>query len=165
MSFMNNVYLLTGGNMGDRLHYLQKAYQLVESKAGTIVKKSSIYETAAWGFTEQQAFLNQVLCIDTTLEPGELLQQLLAIELHLGRERLEKMGPRLIDIDILFFGNENVSTSNLVIPHPRIAQRRFVLTPLNEIASHFIHPVLNKTIHELLSVCTDQLEVKVYSAD
>jgi 2-amino-4-hydroxy-6-hydroxymethyldihydropteridine diphosphokinase len=145
---MNDNYLLTGGNVGNRLHYLQKAYELIESKVDAIVKKSSIYQTAPWGFTQQQPFLNQVLCITTTLEPAALLNQLLSIELQLGRQRMEKMGPRVIDIDILFYGNKVVSTPDLVIPHPRITERRFVLTPLNEIAPDFIHPVFNKTIRE-----------------
>lgn len=162
MRFMNDIYLLTGGNVGDRLQYLQKAYGLIKSKVDGVVKKSSIYETAPWGFTKQQPFLNQALCITTTLKPAELLHQLLCIELQLGRQRLEKMGPRVIDIDILFYGNEIISTLDLVVPHPRITERRFVLTPLNEIAPDFIHPVFNTTIHELLQVCADKLEVTVY---
>jgi 2-amino-4-hydroxy-6-hydroxymethyldihydropteridine diphosphokinase len=162
MSFMTDIYLLTGGNMGDRLHYLEKAFEFIESKVDAVVKKSSIYETAPWGFTEQQAFLNQVICVNTTLKPNELLQQLLSIELQLGRERSQKMGPRVIDIDILFYGNQIISTANLVVPHPRIAERRFVLTPLNEIAPDFIHPVFKKTVNQLLETCPDHLEVKVY---
>jgi 2-amino-4-hydroxy-6-hydroxymethyldihydropteridine diphosphokinase len=161
---MNEIFLLTGGNLGDRLEYLQKAYKLIESKVGTVLEKSSIYETAPWGYSEQQAFLNQVLCITTTLQPMELLQQLLCIELEMGRQRLEKMGPRVIDIDILFYGNQIISTPDLMVPHPRISERRFVLTPLGEIAPGFIHPVLKKTINELLEICSDQLEVKIYTA-
>jgi 2-amino-4-hydroxy-6-hydroxymethyldihydropteridine diphosphokinase len=161
---MNEIFLLTGGNLGDRLEYLQKAYKLIESKVGTVLEKSSIYETAPWGYSEQQAFLNQVLCITTTLQPMELLQQLLCIELEMGRQRLEKMGPRVIDIDILFYGNQIISTPDLIVPHPRISERRFVLTPLGEIAPDFIHPVLKKTINELLEICGDQLEVKFYTA-
>lgn len=159
---MNEIYLLTGGNMGDRMHYLQKASDLIEKEVGNVVKKSAIYETAAWGFTEQQAFLNQVLCITTILEPTELLQQLLLIELQLGRHRLQKMGPRVIDIDILFYGHQMTDTPDLMVPHPRIAERRFVLTPLNEIAPYLIHPGLHKSINELLRTCQDELEVKIY---
>jgi 2-amino-4-hydroxy-6-hydroxymethyldihydropteridine diphosphokinase len=157
---MNNVYLLTGGNIGDRLQNLEEACELIEEKAGKVVTRSSIYETAAWGKTDQASFLNQVLCITTPLAAEELLQELLAIELKLGRRRTEKMGPRTIDIDILFYGNEVISNSELEVPHPRMASRRFVLTPLEEIAAHFVHPVLHKTIHELLQECPDELEVK-----
>lgn len=158
--FMNNVYLLTGGNIGDRLQNLEEACELIEKKAGKVITRSSIYETAAWGMTDQASFLNQVLCITTPLAAEELLQELLAIELKLGRRRTEKMGPRTIDIDILFYGNEVISSSELEVPHPRMASRRFVLTPLDEIAAHFVHPVLHKTIHELLQECPDELEVK-----
>jgi 2-amino-4-hydroxy-6-hydroxymethyldihydropteridine diphosphokinase len=157
---MNEIYLLTGGNMGDRLHNLQIAAKLIEETAGPLVKKSAIYETAAWGFTDQPSFLNQVLCLTSILKAEDLLQKLLNIEMKLGRKRLQKMGPRVIDIDILFYGNQIISTPNLVVPHPRMAERRFVLTPLNEIAPDLVHPVLHKTIAELLKDCPDQLEVK-----
>lgn len=157
---MNNVYLLTGGNLGDRLQNLQQACEQVEKQVGTVLQKSSIYETAAWGFTNQPSFLNQVLFISTTLTAENLLQALLTIEQSQGRKRLQKMGPRIIDLDILFYNNEIISAQDLIVPHPQIANRRFVLTPLNEIAANFIHPVLQKTIHQLLEDCPDQLEVK-----
>lgn len=157
---MNEIYLLTGGNMGDRLHNLKQSLGLIEETVGAIVKRSSIYETAAWGFTEQPSFLNQVLCVTSTLGAETLLQKLLHIELELGRKRLQKMGPRLIDIDILFYGNQVISTPDLTVPHPRMAERRFVLTPLNEIAPDLVHPLLKKTIRQLLKDCPDQLEVK-----
>lgn len=160
---MNDIYLLTGGNMGDRLLNLQQACTKIEKKIGQVVKRSSVYETAAWGFTEQEPFLNQVISITSAFESKELLQQLLAIELELGRKRVVKMGPRIIDIDILFYGNQIISAPDLIVPHPRIAERRFVLIPLNEIAPHFIHPVFNKTISELLKICPDKLEVKMYN--
>jgi 2-amino-4-hydroxy-6-hydroxymethyldihydropteridine diphosphokinase len=162
--FMNDVYLLTGGNLGNRLHYLKKACDEIETKAGTVIRKSSVYETEPWGFTDQDAFLNQVLCIHTELEPEELLHTLLEIEIQLGRKRIEKMGPRVIDIDILFYGSNVISLADLNVPHPHIADRRFVLTPLNEIAADFIHPVHNKTVKELLQECKDQLQVKVHSS-
>ncbi len=144
------------------MQYLKKAYDLIEVAAGPVCKKSSVYETAPWGFANQQPFLNQVICINTTLAPEQLLEKLLGIELQMGRRRLEKMGPRVIDIDILFYRNYVVSQPDLIIPHPRIAERRFVLTPLNEIASAFVHPILEKTISELLQVCPDTLDVKIY---
>src|SRR4051812_32190165 len=138
---MNEIYLLTGGNIGDRLHNLQKASDLLEETVGRPVKKSAVYETAAWGMTDQPAFLNQVLVLHVDLNPKELLHQILSVEQEMGRKRLEKMGPRVIDIDILFFGTQVVQTPDLIVPHPRIAQRRFVLVPLNEIAPGFRHPV------------------------
>lgn len=160
---MNDAYLLTGGNMGDRLVSLQQACMKIEKQAGIVLKKSAVYETAAWGITDQNLFLNQVLLVSTSLPPQELLHTLLHIEQELGRKRIMKMGPRIIDIDILFYNNEIISTPVLTVPHPQIANRRFVLTPLNEIAPGFIHPGLQKTIAELLEICPDNLEVRKYS--
>lgn len=160
---MNDTYLLTGGNMGDRLSNLQLAYERVEKQVGTIIKKSGVYETEAWGKTDQSSFLNQVLLVSTSLSPDELLQTLLAIEQEMGRKRIEKMGPRIIDIDILFYNSYIISSPTLTVPHPQIANRRFVLTPLNEIAPRFVHPVLKKTITQLLQICPDKLEVKKYN--
>ncbi len=160
---MNEAYLLTGGNIGDRLMNLRQACLKIEKEAGTVLKKSAVYETAAWGLTAQNPFLNQVLLISTSLAPEELLQTLLNIEQQSGRKRMVKMGPRIIDIDILFYNNEIILSAGLTVPHPQIANRRFVLTPLNEIAAGFVHPALQKTIAELLETCPDNLEVKKYS--
>src|SRR4051812_45079808 len=102
---MNELYLLTGGNIGDRLLNLQLARELIATESGAILQKSGIYETAAWGITNQNSFLNQVLLVATILPAQELLQTLLGIEQKLGRQRIEKMGPRTIDIDILFYNN------------------------------------------------------------
>lgn len=159
---MNKAYLLTGGNIGDRLTYLLSAYQIIEKSVGEVLKKSSIYETEAWGLTNQNAFLNQVLLISTNLSAEELLEGVLNIEQQLGRKRFEKMGPRTIDIDIIFYNDDIIASPHLTIPHPRIAERRFVLTPISEIAPDFVHPVLKKTITQLLEICPDQLEVKKY---
>jgi 2-amino-4-hydroxy-6-hydroxymethyldihydropteridine diphosphokinase len=160
---MNDAYLLTGGNIGNRLVSLQQACMKIEKQAGIVLQKSAVYETAAWGVTDQNLFLNQVLLVSTSLPPEELLHTLLHIEQELGRKRIVKMGPRIIDIDILFYNNEIISTPVLTVPHPQIANRRFVLTPLNEIAPCFVHPGLQKTIAELLEICPDNLEVKKYS--
>ena len=157
---MNNVFLLTGGNIGDRLQYLQSAANEIEGQAGMIVQKSSIYETAAWGNTDQQPFLNQVLEINTNLTAERLLVTILDIEKTLGRERFERMGPRTIDIDIIFYSDQITSTATLQVPHPQLQNRRFVLTPLNEVASEFIHPHLKKSVSQLLAECSDSLEVK-----
>lgn len=156
---MNLVYLLIGGNLGDKEGNLLQAKQQINALCGAIIKSSSIYETAAWGITEQPDFLNQVILIETLLQPIELLSTLLQIEKTAGRERKEKFGPRVIDIDILFYNNLVVSSPDLEIPHPRIAERRFVLTPLVEIASDFIHPLLKKSLFELLEKTTDHLPV------
>lgn len=160
---MNEVYLLTGGNIGERQSYLELAKQAIESKCGTITALSSLYETAAWGLEDQSPFLNQVLKIQTGLSARELLTTILGIEKDLGRRRLEKYGPRIIDIDILFFNDDIIEFPDLIVPHPQMQNRRFVLTPLNEIAPVKIHPVLHKTVAELLAECPDPLTVNKIS--
>jgi 2-amino-4-hydroxy-6-hydroxymethyldihydropteridine diphosphokinase len=157
---MNKAYLLTGSNMGDREQNLDTARQWIEADCGKIIHASSIYETAAWGKTDQPAFLNQALEIHTALNAKQLIRHILKVEKNMGRVRDEKYGPRIIDIDILLFNNEIVSTSFLKVPHPEMQNRRFVLTPLAEIAAAVIHPVLNKKIEELLIDCPDKLPVK-----
>lgn len=157
---MNNVYLLIGGNMGDRLAMLKSATDLIQKYCGNIRLTSSIYETAAWGPIQQAPFLNQVIVINTLMLPEKLMQQLLDIEQQLGRTRTISMGPRSIDIDILYFNNEIFSTPDLTIPHPRIQDRRFVLVPLTEIAPEMQHPILQLTHTELLIQCTDNLPVQ-----
>ena len=156
---MNKAYLLTGGNLGDREANLKSAIKYIEQYCGTIVQKSSLYETAAWGLQYQPDFYNQVLLINTNLEASNLLEILLRIEYKMGRKREIKMGPRTIDIDILFFNDEIIKMPNLVIPHPRMQDRKFVLMPLAEIAPVFMHPVFHKTVIQLLEECTDNLNV------
>jgi 2-amino-4-hydroxy-6-hydroxymethyldihydropteridine diphosphokinase len=156
---MNKAYLLTGGNIGNREETLETALTLIRQYCGNIIAISSIYETAAWGKNDQPSFLNQALQIHTDLQPRRLLRQLLKIETRIGRVREEKYGPRIIDIDILFYNEEVHNYRLLKLPHPEIQNRRFVLVPLVEIAAEFIHPVLKKTIAELLAICPDKLEV------
>jgi 2-amino-4-hydroxy-6-hydroxymethyldihydropteridine diphosphokinase len=160
---MNRAFLLIGGNIGDRLSNLEKACVEIENSAGKIIRQSQVYETAAWGITEQPAFLNQVLLIETNKSATILLTILLQIEKNSGRIRTVKFGPRLIDIDILFFNNEVISIENLIIPHPELHKRRFALVPLHEIAPEFEHPVLHKTVSEMLKNCADTLDVKIFS--
>lgn len=160
---MNEIYLLTGGNMGNRLNYLTRAKEKVQKRCGRILQESSIYETAAWGNESQEAFLNQVLKITTQLNAEEVLQTILQIEEGLGRKRNLKYGPRTIDIDILFFNEDVISKHGLKIPHPEIQNRRFVLVPLNEMASNKIHPVLHKTVSQLLAECPDPLTVNKFN--
>jgi len=160
---MNTAYLLTGGNLGDREKNLATARDLINTHCGQIVKASSLYETAAWGHTDQPSFLNQALEIQTELTARQLMRRILKIEKMMGRVRKEKYGPRIIDIDILLFNNEKHRYPLLTLPHPEMLNRRFVLLPLTEIAPGIIHPVFNKTISTLLDECPDQLEVKKYS--
>ena len=158
---MNKAYLLTGGNIGDRQENLAIAYESIGRNCGDIISTSSIYETAAWGKKDQSSFLNQALEIQTKLNPRRLLKEILRIEKQVGRVRKEKYGPRIIDIDILLFNDEIHDYPSLKIPHPELQNRRFVLVPLAEIAPGVTHPVLKKTITELLAVCPDTLEVSL----
>ena len=157
---MHRVILLTGGNLGDRLSRLSEARTLITETIGHIDLSSGIYETAAWGNTGQPAFLNQVLLVETSLSPEDLLKAVLSIELAMGRVRSEKWGPREIDIDILFYGEEIIHMPHLQIPHPEIPNRRFVLEPLAEIAPALVHPVLKVNMETLLRNTSDLLEVK-----
>ena len=157
---MNSTYLLLGSNMGNSTELLSKAIEQIENKIGPLLLSSNLYATAAWGNTSQPDFLNQVIKVATHLAAAETLAIILSIEKNMGRIRTTKNAPRIIDIDILFFNNEIINQSDLIVPHPEIQNRRFVLTPLQEIAPQMIHPVLNKTIEQLLSQCPDQLAVK-----
>ena len=160
--FMNKAYLLTGSNLGDREQNLFTARRLINENCGAIVAVSSIYETAAWGKTDQPSFLNQALELETTLKARQLIRRILKVEKMMGRVRKEKYGPRLIDIDILLFNNEKHNYQFLKLPHPELPNRRFALLPLSEIAAGIIHPVLKKTIVQLLAECPDQLDVKKF---
>ena len=157
---MNIAYLLIGGNEGDQSAYLQETTRRIQYPGSRLLKKSSVYETAAWGKTEQAAFLNQALMLETPLDAPSLMKRLLTTEEELGRVRKERYGSRTIDIDVLFFNEDVIQLPWLTIPHPEVARRRFALTPLDEIAPGYIHPVLHKTIHTLLAECPDRLEVK-----
>jgi 2-amino-4-hydroxy-6-hydroxymethyldihydropteridine diphosphokinase len=157
---MNIAYLLIGGNEGDRSAYLQETTRRMAVHGARVIRQSSVYETAAWGKTDQAAFLNQALILETPLDAPALMKQLLATEEQLGRIRTERYGSRTIDIDVLFFNEDVIRLSWLTIPHPEVANRRFALVPMDEIAPDYIHPVLGKTIHELLDQCPDKLEVK-----
>jgi 2-amino-4-hydroxy-6-hydroxymethyldihydropteridine diphosphokinase len=174
---MIKVYLLLGTNIGDRLQHLQDACSLLseytlpereetnsgEDPAIKIIRQSAVYETAAWGKIEQADYLNQAVQISTSLDPRALLTGVSSIETRLGRTREKIWGPRIIDIDILFYGRDIIREDKLVIPHPHLQDRRFVLAPLAEIAPGFIHPVLKKSIAGLLKVCADPLWVREYN--
>ena len=158
---MNKAYLLMGGNIGDTLSSLKQSISILAKTYGTILQQSRVYKTAPWGKTDQQEFLNQAVVLETSLTANELLRGLLQIEEQMGRKRLEKYGPRVMDIDILLFNDFVIKEPGLTIPHPQLQYRRFALAPLNEIAPSILHPVLNKTIRELLRDCQDQLEVSL----
>lgn len=161
---MNVTYLCLGGNIGDREKALNHAIQKISEQVGVIEAKSTIYETEAWGVESQQAYLNQCIKVKTDLKATELIDVLLLIEKELGRERTINYiyEPRTIDIDILFYDNEIINESKLLVPHPRLHLRKFVLIPLEEIASNYLHPLLNKTIFNLLSECEDISDVKLF---
>ncbi|WP_439881966.1 2-amino-4-hydroxy-6-hydroxymethyldihydropteridine diphosphokinase [Pontibacter sp. MBLB2868] len=156
---MPNVYLLLGGNLGERKTFLQLAREAITQQVGSVISSSRLYETAAWGKTDQPNFLNQVLQVQTTLSPEHVLQAINFIENELGRTRLEHWGARLIDIDILFYDDLVLQTQRLTIPHPQLHLRKFTLLPLVEVAPDMVHPVLHKNIHQLLEHCPDALEV------
>lgn len=163
---MNVTYLCLGGNIGDREMALCHALSIINEQVGEITAKSNIYETQAWGVTNQKAYLNQCIKVSTNLSADNLIDMLLNIEKKLGRERNESeiYQPRTIDIDIIFYNNDVMNESKLLVPHPRLHLRKFVLIPLNEIGSNYLHPLLNKTIFNLLSDCEDDSDVTLFKA-
>lgn len=157
---MHLAYLLIGSNLGDKTTYLKNAGSYIQQQCGQIVKQSSFYETEPWGFTEQPSFLNQALCIQTELAPAQIMHTLLQIESKMGRTRELKMGPRIIDLDILQIDQQIIDTPLLQLPHPAMHLRRFALIPMEEIAPQLMHPQFNKTITQLLAECADQTDVQ-----
>ncbi|UTA68544.1 2-amino-4-hydroxy-6-hydroxymethyldihydropteridine diphosphokinase [Emticicia sp. 21SJ11W-3] len=157
---INQVYLGLGSNLGNRQENLNMARMQISQNVGSIIAQSAIYETAAWGLKEQNDFLNQVICVSTTLPPHEVLAAVLAVELAMGRKRDLKWGARLIDIDVLYYNNEIIQLPELVVPHPFIQERRFVLAPLTEIAGALLHPQLQLSNAQLLEICADTSEVR-----
>lgn len=154
------VYLLLGSNLGDRNTLINDALREIEQHIGPISQKSSLYETAAWGVEDQPVFLNIAIGVKTSLSPLEVLEKALEIESELGRVRLQKWGSRLIDIDVIFYGDRIVDMGEkLQIPHPQMQYRKFVLEPLAEIAPKYIHPALKLTVSEILERLSDNLSV------
>lgn len=154
-------YLLLGTNEGERQTNLAKAIELINKWAGKVIAQSSVYETAPWGKTDQASFLNMAISIETDLPPLVLLEHLKDIEKQVGRVSTEKWGPRVIDIDILFYGDEVVQVPELQVPHPYLPVRRFALLPMAQIAGGLVHPVLRRTVSELLEECPDGSEVVI----
>lgn len=164
----NRVVLLLGGNLDNRMELLKDAGILIIQRLGALVSTSGVYESEPWGFEDVvPSFLNQAIIIDTACTPQQVLQKTQQIERDLGRKKTntEHYVSRLIDIDILFFNDECISTDTLHIPHIEIPNRRFVLTPLSEIISDYIHPKLNKKISELLFECKDSGSVALYTTN
>ncbi|MCU7257982.1 2-amino-4-hydroxy-6-hydroxymethyldihydropteridine diphosphokinase [Pseudomonas aeruginosa] len=149
---MVKAYLGLGSNMGDRAHQLQQAIQIIDRFQHIDVKSvSPIYETEPVGYTDQPQFLNLCIEIETTLKPQELLKRCLETEQALHRVRKIRWGPRTLDVDILLYGNEIIEEDNLIIPHPRMVERAFVLIPLNDIASKHIEPRSQRLIENLVT--------------
>ncbi|RVT98072.1 2-amino-4-hydroxy-6-hydroxymethyldihydropteridine diphosphokinase [Mucilaginibacter limnophilus] len=157
---MKEVFLLLGSNLGEREALLKQAIQLISNEIAPVQRVSSVYETQSWGKTDEPDYLNQVVLIDTEEPAKAILDKILAIEREMGRERRERWGARVIDIDILFYGDEIIEQPGLHVPHPRLHERRFTLEPLDEIATHFVHPIFGKTISQLKTLLKDNLIVK-----
>ncbi len=157
---MNRIYLLLGSNMGNSRQQLTTAIAHIKKDIGTVLRQSRLYQTAAWGYHDQPDFLNQVLVVNSSWDAATCIKKLLDIEKKMGRTRTVKNAPRIIDLDILYFNKDIIQLPQLQVPHPAIAQRRFVLVPLNELAPAFKHPVLQQTNHQLLTNCPDTLDVK-----
>ncbi|NEU08110.1 2-amino-4-hydroxy-6-hydroxymethyldihydropteridine diphosphokinase [Flavihumibacter sp. R14] len=156
---MEEAYLLLGSNLGDSKKYISDAVHCIKEQIGKLTGLSSLYQTASWGKTDQPDFINQVVRVETNLNPEKLLHGILVIETKLGRERSEKWGSRKIDIDLLFYGDQVIKSENLVVPHPFLHQRRFTLMPLVELNPGLVHPVFKKTVEELNCELDDNLAV------
>ena len=152
-------YLLIGSNQGDRKAFLAQAIDKIGRNVGRVREKSKLYETQAWGVTNQPDFLNQAIAVETALNAHNVLTEIQNIEKEMGRTRTQKWAERTIDIDILLFDDIVVKSPTLTIPHPELAKRNFALIPLMEIAGEVEHPILNLTIEEIYFDCNDPLEV------
>lgn len=161
---MYSVYFQIGSNLGNREEYLETAIKLISSNIGNVIIESNIFESEPWGFFASNWFLNQVIQVETNLDPISILKTANNIEQQLGRKREGKSySSRTIDIDILLFDDKEIKLEELQIPHLHMCERRFVLEPLAQIAPNLVHPVTGKSISQLLKECTDELEVHDYT--
>jgi 2-amino-4-hydroxy-6-hydroxymethyldihydropteridine diphosphokinase len=156
------IYISLGSNLGDRLANLRNAMTNISPKVKAVAQ-SSVYETEPWGYSDQPSFLNQIIKADTILDPFDLLAFFKEIEVSMGRQETFRFGPRLIDLDILFYDDLVLNTPKLTIPHPRISERAFVLIPLAEIAPDLYHPVFGKTIQQL-TTGVDSSSIQVFQS-
>ena len=158
---MNKAYLSLGTNRGNRSANLDRAVTLLSEWVGNITSLSSIYETPPWRMADKTDFFNQVILVETLLTATQLIDTVILVESMMGRKRtIKKYEPRIIDIDILFFNEEIINTEELTVPHPLIPERKFILGPMTEIAPGFIHPLLKKSIIQLLHECEDKSAIK-----
>lgn len=168
MTGSNRAIILLGSNIEPRLHYLEEAALNISRNAGHIADSSKIYESDAVGFESDDKFLNQVIEVNTNLEPLDLLEQCLSTENVLGRVRdmnSTVMASRTIDIDILFYNDQIINSKSLIIPHPRLHERKFTLIPLCDLEHEIIHPILKTNSAEMLKVCKDKSDINVYVAN
>ncbi len=152
----SQIFIGLSTNLGNKIQNLTNAQNLISQNNIMILKKSKIYQTEAWGHEDQDEFYNQCIEVSTTNSPQELLLKLQKIEIEMGRTKDFKYGPRIIDLDILYFGQEIIETKNLIVPHPHNSNRNFILIPLAEIAPEFNDPTYNSSITNLLKKCQDQ---------
>lgn len=160
----DSVYILLGSNLGNRQGLVNQACRMIGERCGKVAAKSCLYESEPWGFKSEHWFLNMVLEINTPLPPDELMKTLLTIEKELGRDRVtphEGYVSRPMDLDILYYGNKVIDTQMVVVPHPRLHQRRFTLLPLCDVAPGFVHPTMNLTNRQLLEMCDDTCKVNI----
>jgi 2-amino-4-hydroxy-6-hydroxymethyldihydropteridine diphosphokinase len=153
---LRQIYLCIGGNLGEREANLEETIDFIDINFGDVLAVSSVYESEPWGMTDVPNFLNQVVHIQSELSNDQLLAEIAELEEFFGRDRsAEGYVSREMDVDVLFIDNEIVENEKLIVPHPRIAERRFVLEPLAEIASDLVHPILKQSVSELLKACKD----------
>lgn len=160
----NNYILIAGSNLGDRQRNIKESIKLLEKYAIRIIRKSKVYCSSPWGYQSSNSFLNQAMEIECSDNPFKLLEKIKAVELEMGRtyDLTAIYSDRNIDIDIILYGYHIINSETLIIPHPKMDQRKFVLEPVCELLPEFIHPVLKKSISQLLSQCADEGKVSVF---